>query len=772
MVHPDILKETGTTQARLREVFTATEEGKDLRIRERITDLVQSRIHEGIYNSCKNNSLYLSVDLAWDSLPINKFTIPLLQYAQGKINVQECSSKLEGIDSKLKDKFVEYDDEGEVKDVNLMRLYEVSVNLIRSYITRRVAAQTSRFSNLFPYFKYEPRGTDIPSKIRAEVLSQRVEIMSEQFGYRHIFEQAIRSMFMYGYSLLFPCESWTREVHWRKGPDGDLESFVEKEGIQFIAPHPTRTFFDNSKPLAAVNTNLGPTWLGYWDIVRYSSVRDNPGFWNMGDVTYTNSLHGLVNNHRDFFEYYYDTGTLAFPKKKDTFAFDNDRTSQSGVYAGQDEDKAMFLSTMYMKLNPKAEGLGDYPFDCWLKVIVASDDTVVYAEWMPSLPAIYGGINQNDDRVANCSFAHDLMPYQDQMNNIIYAMLHHMKVSMFKILTIDQDALDEDVKEYLQSSLAEDNFYQKPKAMFYSGAKAADLGIDSKNIINVVDVSQELAGGISMSLNSLFQLLNLVERLMILSPQELGQAAEREISATEVSEIANSTNTIYSYISEGIDEMRGAAKKMIYEHLVTCSTTEFNVPIKQRFSTKSIEKAGLEIEDTGDQDEMPKGRNIIGFPTNLVHEYLFSGRDGSERSRDTQAAQTLTQLFSQVLGMKEIAQALGKERIFGILNEIFRMSGAGYDLNLEMDEADEAEDLNMEDEQFLSQLKQKFPQMEQMMQMMMQQMQGGQGGPPAPGGQAPPPGGASPQQALPPGQAAQAAGAPPPQGSVPPMPQQ
>jgi hypothetical protein len=340
-----------------------------------------------------------------------------------------------------------------------------------------------------------------------------------------------------------------------------------------------------------------------------------------------------------------------------------------------------------------------------------------------------------------------------------------MKISMFKILTIDQDALDEDVKEYLQASLAEDNFYQKPKAMFYSGAKAADLGIDTKNIINVVDVSRELAQGISMSLNSLFQLLNLVEKLMILSPQELGQAAQREISATEVSEIANTTNTIYAFISEGIDEMRAAAKKMIYEHLVCCSTTEFNVPVKQRFSLKTITDAGLEIEDTGDQDENPKGRNIIGSPRNLIHEYLFSGRDGSERSRDTQAAQTLTQLFSQVLGMKEIAQALGKERIFGILNEIFRMSGAGYDLNLQMDEQDEAEDLSMEDEQFIAGLKEKIPQFEQMLQMIMQQMQGGQQGgqPQLPGG------GEAPQQALPPGQAAQAAGAPPPQGQ--PIPQ-
>ncbi len=757
MVDLEVLKSTGTTQKRLREVFTS-KQGKDFEIRERLQDLIQSRIHEGIYHSCRNHSLYLAVDLAWDSLPINKFTIPLLQYAQGKININTCAEKLDDIDPNIKDQFCEYDDEGTIKNINLNQLYEVSVSLIRSYITRRVAAQVSRFSNYYPYFKYDPRGTDIPSKIRSEVLSQRVEIMTEQFNYRHTFEQAIRAMFMYGYTVLFPAEAWTREVQWRKKEtvDGkeEFESFVEREGVNFHAPHPTRTIWDNSRPLSGINSNLGPSWIGYWDIVRYSTVRNDPSYWNMDDITYTNNLSGIVNAYRDFFDSYYDPKILAFPSLKDDFPFQNERTAHNGIYAAEDEDKGMFLSTVYMKINPKAEGLGDYPFECWLKCVVASDDTVVYAEWMPSLPAIYGGINQNDDRMANCSMAHDLMPYQDQMNNITSTMLHHMKVSMFKILTVDQDALDEDVKDYLMDSLAEDTFYQKPKAVFYSGAKAADLGIDTKNILSVVDVSKELAGGINQSLNSLFQLLNLVERLMILSPQELGQAAQREISATEVTEIANSTNTIYSFISEGIDDMRAACKKLLYEHLISCSTTDFNVPVKQRFTTSSIEKAGFTYEESekDDQGLLPRGRNIIGSPKNLIHEYLFSSRDGAERSRDVQAAQTLSQVFQQVIAIPDIAQAMGKERVFTIINEIFRMSGAGHDLNMAIDEADEEQELELGNQQFIEELRQKMPQLEQVIQQIMMAVQGGGQG----GGMPQPQGGGAPMQAPQPAPPAQA----------------
>ena len=146
MVNLDILERYGCTQARLREIFTA-DKGKDLEVREKFQDLIQSRIIEGIRFSTKHSKLYMSVDIAWDSMPINKATIPLLQYAQGKISVEQCHEDLTSVNAA--DQFCEYDDEGNLKNINTLRLYEVSVNLIRSYVTRRVAAQVHRFSNLY-----------------------------------------------------------------------------------------------------------------------------------------------------------------------------------------------------------------------------------------------------------------------------------------------------------------------------------------------------------------------------------------------------------------------------------------------------------------------------------------------------------------------------------------------------------------------------------------------------------------------------------------------
>ena len=739
MINLDILEKHGCTQARLREIFTAVE-GDDLEVREKFQDLIQSRIHEGISYNAKNAKLFQSVDIAWDSFPINKSTIPLMQYAQGKINIEECGDKLQDLGTA--DKFCEYGDEGELKNINILTLYEVNVNLIRSYVTRRVAAQVSRFSNLFPYFKFEPRSTSVADKVRADVLSQRVEIMTDQFGYRHLWEQIIRQMFMYGHSVAFVDTAWTEDVQWVEESDeisgeDSLKSKSIKSGVKFRTPHPTRVMRDQSRPLHDLNTNDGPNWIGFWDIVRYGDISNTPHTWNTDEVSFTNSLSGLYDANADFFGYYFESADISFPKVQDPYPFRNERTAQTGVYSAEEEDKGMFVSQMYMRVNPHRDGLGEYPHDVWVKFTVASDETVVFAEYLPSLPAIYGGINENDDRMANISVAHEIMPFQDQLNNIMSKMLHDMKISMMKIFCIDQDALDDDVKDYIKDALAEDTFYSKPKALFYSGQKAADLGINNKDFIQVVDAQKELSSGINQSIQAILQLLNLVERLLILSPQELGQPAPREISATEVAEITNSTNAIYSFISEGIDDMRSAAKKVIYEHLVTCSTEKFKIPAKSRYSVKAIREAGFEPEDERDAHKALR-RNIIGEPSTLVHEYLFSSRDGAERARDTQSAQVLSQLIQGILQVEPIAKALGKDRLFTLFNEIFRMSGA-HDLKLETDEADEQdEDMGIENAQFVEKLKEQWPQVMQVVQQLMQTMGGQPGQPgemqqPAPG---------------------------------------
>ncbi|MBW1635279.1 MAG: hypothetical protein JRJ68_03290 [Deltaproteobacteria bacterium] len=209
----DILESWGCTSERLQEIFTSTDaESKDTKIRSQWEKLIESRVSNGIGMSCRNARHYQAVDLAWDSTPINKQNIPLQLYAQGKVDVKQCAKYLK--DLECSDEFLVKDDKDEVIEIDIPRLHETAVNLVRSFITRRASAQSARFHNLYPYFKYDARGTSVTAKLKSDVLSQRVEIMTDQFGYRRFFsQQAVRDMFLYGYSLTFPTCRWTEEKH-------------------------------------------------------------------------------------------------------------------------------------------------------------------------------------------------------------------------------------------------------------------------------------------------------------------------------------------------------------------------------------------------------------------------------------------------------------------------------------------------------------------------------------------------------------------------------
>ena len=698
MVNLEILKKYGCTQERLRQIFTCEDlEAPEWKVKEKFTEDIESRVYEGIAWSAANSDPYMAVDLAWDSQPINKTTIPLLLYAQGKISMSQCGDKLGKLN--CSDEFCERDESGEVKNINVVRLYEVSMNLIRSYVTRRLAAQVARFNNLYPYFKYEPRSTSIVSKCRGDALSQRVEIMVDQFGMRHNFTQYIRDMFLYGHSVCFPRESWTRDVQWRQarnefGETDELESVVTREGLDFTNPHPTRVFRDLSAPLAGINTDTGPSWIGYWDVVPYGNIKDNPEYWNISDIGYESTLFGVYNQYQQFFSYYYSPSVLRWPTPGVTSdpltPFQNERVSNTGLYSASDTDKGVFVTNLFMKVNPRDRGIGNYPFDVWLRLVVASDNTVVFAEFLPSVPAVYGGLNENDSRVVNNSMAMEIMPYQDQLTNILSQMLMNMKIGLTQIWAVDKDALDESTRDYIEEAMQAGDYYVNPKLLMYSGQRMGDLGLDSKNFVNVVQA--DVGNTVNQSMQAINQLLSVVERMLVLSPQEVGQPAPREISATEVQEISTSVESIYSFVSEGIDEMRSGMKKMLYEHLVSCSTSEFDVPVKNRYSTSVVEDAGFTPSDEDYDTAEPMARNVLGTPASLVHEYLFSSRDGPERAINVKSAETLTNLLGQILQIPPIIEAVGKRRLFEIINEIFRKSGAGFDIKLEFEEG-EAEQL-------------------------------------------------------------------------------
>lgn len=711
MIDYEILKEAGSTNERLREILTNSEpESKDGKLRAKIEKLIGSRMTEHVTFSLRNHHLYSAVDLAWDASPINKSTIPLVLYAQKRINMEGCIRELQksGASTSTVSQYVKRDESGKITDIDLPKFFEVNVNLVRSFVTRRLAAQVNKYNNLYPFFKYESRTTGPVGKLRADALSQRMDIMADQYDYRHFQTQAMRDMFLYGHSVAFPRASWEREVQWAKDAaaeefkvDGSFEgtipksSVIIKEGVGWILPHPSRVFWDNSAPLSSLNTDTGCSYCGFWDVIRYGDISDNSNFFNRDQIGFSKATDSLYVNFSDYFTQYYTKITPA-SSVADPSAF-NDRSNNIGRYSGQMVEASVMVGEYFWKIAPKDWGIGDYPHPVWMHFKVAGDNTVIFAEIMPSSPAAVFSFNENDSRMLNLSVAHELMPYQDQLTNLLSQLLESAKADLFSVAVLNSDIFpDTDdgqkVLEDFRNTLSGKNFYATTNVLEASFQKLRDLGIDPKadNVFKVIRSSPNTQ--LTAIFQSISHLLAMAERMMALSPQEQGQPAPRETSATEVSIINNTTESVYSYISEAIDEGRAAQKRICYESLVTLGSKSVYLPVVNRYTDDVIARAGF--QNVADEDESMNSigsrRTITGTVSNLVHDFVFTSRDGSERSLNTMSAQNLIQLFQIITQSQVLLPSIPKDKLFEIVNEIFRLLGA-TDLRLQAPPGEEGQ---------------------------------------------------------------------------------
>lgn len=732
-----VLTKTKTTRDRLQQVFTAKmpaekdemsddvrkQKTEDYNRRCEFDKRIEARINEGIGWNLRNYRIFAVMDLAWDADPINPWTFPLMLYAQGRIDLSRCQAMLQA--GNCAEEFVEKDADGKEVGIRFPKYTDLKVNLVRSVITRRTAAQVVKFSNLYPHWKFEPRGNRPEDQLQAEVVSQLSDISSDNFGHKRQEEQAIRTMLLQPYSIDFVVDPWHKVQAWMPKPTSEefkpttaeemeLDAVTTEEGVLIEQPHPSRVFFDNSYALSTVNDDKGVRWLGFWTVVRAGEVAEQSQYWNREAISCGELHRSWLTDFRPFFDQYFPS-TINFPPPlKDPpsvagtvtdLAQANDRQAQADRYSQTNEDVSHVFTHYYEKVAPKSVGLGDYPFPLWLHLTVAGTNTVVDAEWLPCRPAAYAGFNQNDHRQINPSMGHEILAYQDHFTNLLSYLLLCIKTDNLKIIVLDLDQfrdvngqIDEERLNIARNQLKGGADSGEPIVLELSRSKLAHLGMDPRVIIEMIQTNTRSA--IDQIIRALQQLMQMVNVLLVISPQEAGQPAPSGISATESNFIASTTDSVYSNISEAVDKYRGARKRMWYECWVADGSDKFEVPVVNSYPDSVIQATGMTKVPSVDQKN--QAHLVSGVKSNLSAAIIFTSRDGGERPSNAQNAANLNQLLAN---LAQYPGTLTKDKLYEIVNQIGRAAGTTLNLQRGPDEPNElTPDQNQEFQQAIENL--------------------------------------------------------------------
>lgn len=727
----DILAEAGVTRERLKEFFTAAMPSekilsklepddrkklerritRDMDKREKFESMISSWVNEQVLFNLTNNTHYGSLQMAWDSVPINKQIVPLMLYAQGRIDFEKCSKSLQTLPGA--DRYIKAKDGR--KYIDLPKFFDMNINLVRSVITRRKAAQCNKYNNLWPFFKYESRSTGTVGKLRADAVSQRMDIMADQFGYRHTQEQIARDMLLYPFSLAFPRASWERDVQWAKAPVA--EEFAEKgkiskiarvtrEGISWVTPDPSRIIYDNQYPLATLNEDNGCEWVGYWDVMRWKDIMDDPSYFNRKQVSFERT-HEIFTKFSAYFDQFEDR--IVPPTQKTDVPMENDRKANVGIYTSEYSDTSVFFTELFVKIIPRQWGIGKYPYPIWLQLKVAGDKTVVFADVMPSSPAAYFGWNVHDGRLLNISMGHELMQYQDTLTNLFTQLLETIKRDLWAVAVVNKDVFpnDEAGKKALQDFqevMSSEKWYADPAVLTVSFEKLRDLGINvtAENVFKIIRSGQNQQ--ITSIFSSIAQTIAMAERLQSMTSQEQGQASPSGISATESSFLASAKENMEEDISNAIDQGRAAMKRICYESWMACGEDTVTLPVINRYTEQIITRAGFVPveEDTDDLGGQMVFGSITGSKLKLIHDFVFTSRDGTDRANSVQSAEAIIKLLTAITNAPEPVVAatlkkMGASKYFEIINEAARLASS-VDLKLEVAPGD-SDEFMVENEQ-------------------------------------------------------------------------
>lgn len=718
MYSRETLEKSGIKPAKLKQLS----EGLTISDREspfaKWVDREASRIRDGVDRNLNNWRLWWALDRAYDA-PFHQISFTLMQ------DILEKDYDEKSVESLVNDFGLAHmmepvlNSDGSTccdangtpkKALNLPVFFKIFVPLCAAYLK-------ARWSKLYndrdqhPRYKYEPAYSTPDNRLRCDIWTSRVALMTTQYGYANDDKDAIFNALHYGMGIQFPREAWHREYYTEEGKDK-----VAREGLRFNIPPPERTYYDLSERLSQMNYGMGPAFAGYWHIAKLGDIKSGD-YWNKDKISYGEGVD-IISASPNFFANIYPC-TLKFPSVN-TSEEENDREIEYNYYASAEDDTAVLVTEHFTTVIPKDVGLGNYEHPVKFRMVMFNYDTVAFIEPMFCGFGAYFGYDSEGNRAKNASLTLEIMPFQDHVGNILTNWILAAKQNLIAPTFVDNAivppgalaALKNQGEKVLRGrQFIEFNSRDMQAAMtdkreaFYSPAFA---------LLPTGEMQQLVRG-----------LIDILERALGFSPQEIGQAASHEQSATESNIINNNVGNRVAFTGTYMDEGIWGKKKMIYDASVANMDDDITAELSPSYATSLTEfaemckKVGVELLDrAGNNGE----KVVVRASANKIRVEAFSSqRDGTNRVNNPAVASAAAQVFQSIAGNEALLMAVGPQQLIELANHISALLDLPKDFRLRYQPPREGQG----NSDFIKQVQQQFQQLAEQVAKRIEQTEQG-----------------------------------------------
>lgn len=688
--------------------------------RENLRERIRQRCVHGRDWNFTNWQTYRALDIIWDA-PSRQMSPSIISSIIDRYkDSEQVKEVLTAYGFNLDDLFIETDQIDPktrlpIKKLSIPAFFNVIVPLVRPYLNIR-RAKLVNDRNLHPFHFFKSLIHSKENRVKVAVLNSRVDAMSKQYNYFEALNQSVFQMLLYGHCLKFTQEEWHFEEQERvtgeetttveadpeiknslglipgEGTEEYKEELEEsreqvtekkyktekycvREGLRYHHPHPSRVFWDFSHPMKTFNTDTGASFAGYWKVMRFGELAHNPDFFNtervsIGDVSWWSA-------HSTFFNEVYGSAVINVPaipnppedvRQEDREAW----LSEHSFYGSDMMDKSIVIFEYREKLIPSEWGLGDYDYPIWTRFVVAGDGTIIYAAPLGYVPVTAYKDNGDEKRRDDASLALQLAPFQDQLSNLLAQYIYAAKQNLTNLTMIDTNVVQPGILTKLKN-LGE---------RLFRGVNIIEF--DSRKMNKML-----LGGGVPQAFyshrfppldtNAILQamkvVIDLAERVLQFSSQEIAQAATHEQTKAEIETIAATTTNVLQYTGTAVDQGMEADAIQIYQALTNYGEDEFLVQIPADHGLTETQLADIGI--TMDAEFKQDGQLIAVTAKKTALQLITFAEPAEARNRvtDFEAAQGMATFVRDLLANPMTQAAIGPDQAIALANQIAKLAG-------------------------------------------------------------------------------------------------
>lgn len=684
MIHIERLKAAGLTPEKLKPLFTAEVPSAAIKS---LVDSIRNRLRAGIDTNIRDYRIYWAIDRAFDS--------PFYQVAytqmMGLIDANRQDDKK--VLSQLKDWGLTHllpdvidpktgrpccgPDNKPMKAVNIPVFFNIYVPLVVAYMVVRWG-KLFNDRNLVPLYKYEPAKFTNANRMRCEIITELVARMGNLYDYRSDERQAIFQTLLYGACLKFPREAW----HQVYQEDAAGKKKLVKEGLRFNMPHPSRMYWDMFHRASTLNTGTGCRYAGYWEIQSYKEVRSNKLYWNTDKITF--GVHSWFSAATDFFSTVYPCvmQLATGPHSSTQGAGPLDRENAASYYTQDNDDSGTLISQHIERVIPAEVGMGDYEYPVTMRFVMANDGAVLWAEPLASdiIPTYLYDADQNRSRQRSLAF--EVLPFQDLISQIISQWTLSVRQNLINPIFYDESMVPAEVISELKN-LGEKMLRTRTFIPFDS-TENVRFGQTQREAFFSPQITHHNTAELATLVKGV---LDVLDRILVLSSQEIGQSAPHEQTAEEIRTISHTTSTRLDFTGSFIDDGIFATKRVLYDSLIAYGHKEFNASISNSYGTEEefnalIDKLKLALEDESAADSIDGKVTVTGTKDSIELVDFASSRDAANRIDNPGVAAAMAQIFQAVANNPVLIQTLGAPQLIDLLNQVIAVSGLPKEFKL------------------------------------------------------------------------------------------